>query len=279
MKKSVFPIITIISLASLIGFNSCNNVKVTVAPPDEVIKDSAKNSTVTSLDMLMSNIPSPTAIAKELQKEGVQMNKGLLNSPDKASNYSSTYQQAVNMGIYGADLGYLSSYNQMNDVMGYFAQVAKLGSGLGIASVYDQKVIDLLKSDAGTKKDTVDALVQTCFERAQKELYSNKRATVGTLIFSGGWIEGLYIATNMVTDEKNDKNRQLYQRIWDHVYAIRYLQQALGDYAKTNTDCNNMLNLIKPIGDISASLTNEGLSLKDVQNIKSTVTDIRSKLI
>ena len=250
-----------------------------VAPPDEVIKDSAKNSTVTSLDMLMANIPQPTAIGKELSKEGVQLNKALCNSPDKASSYSSTFQQAVNMGVYGADLGYLSCYNQTQDVMQYFAQVAKMGTSLGVGSVFDQHLVDLLGKAANNNKDTLNALVQTAFDRAQKELYSNKRATVGTLIFAGGWVEGLYIATNMVKDEKNGKNDQLYQKIWDELYAIRYLQQALGDYQKTNTDCANMLNIIKPISDASANLSDDGLKLKDVQSIQTMVAEIRGKLI
>jgi hypothetical protein len=37
--------------------------------------------------------------------------------------------------------------------------------------------------------------------------------------------------------------------------------------------------MIKPIGDVSAGLSNDGLSLKDVQNLKTIVTGIRSKLI
>jgi hypothetical protein len=261
-----------------VALTGCAHHEVAVAPPDEVIKDSAKNSTVTSLDMLMSNIPTPTVLSKELSKEGVQLNKSLLNSPDKGSSYSTTFQQAVNMGIYGADLGYLSSYNQMQDVLQYFAQISKLGNSLGITSVFDQKLAELFKNAASNNKDTLNALIQASFERAQKELYSNKRATASTLIFAGGWIEGLYIATNMVNDPKNDKNQALYQRIWDHVYAIRYLQQALAD-EKSNADCTNMLNLIKPIGDISSNLSNDGLQLKDVQNLKDVVTQIRSKLI
>jgi hypothetical protein len=263
----------------LLTLSSCKHHDMAVAPPDEVIKDSAKNSTVTSLDMLMANIPQPTAIGKELSKEGVQLNKALCNSPDKASSYSSTFQQAVNMGVYGADLGYLSCYNQTQDVMQYFAQVAKMGTSLGVGSVFDQHLVDLLGKAANNNKDTLNALVQTAFDRAQKELYSNKRATVGTLIFAGGWVEGLYIATNMVKDEKNGKNDQLYQKIWDELYAIRYLQQALGDYQKTNTDCANMLNIIKPISDASANLSDDGLKLKDVQSIQTMVAEIRGKLI
>lgn len=246
---------------------------------DVVIKDTAKTSTVISLDMMMSNIPNPTEVSKELSKEGIQLNKSLLNTPDKASSYSTTFQQSVNMGIYGADLGYLASYNQLQDAMQYFMQISKLANGLGITSVFDQKLIDHFKNVANGNKDSLNALVQTAFERSQAELYSNKRATVGTLIFAGGWVEGLYIATNLVKDEKNPKNEELYNKIWNHLYAVRYLVKALSDYQKGNTDCANMLKMIQPISDMSNNLSNDGLKLQDIQNLKNAVADIRNKLI
>lgn len=246
---------------------------------DIVIKDSAKTSTVISLDMMMSNIPDPTEVSKELSKEGIQLNKSLLNTPDKASSYSTTFQQGVNMGVYGADLGYLASYNQLQDVMQYFVQISKLANGLGITSVFDQKLMEHFKNAANGNKDSLNAVVQTAFERSQAELYSSKRATVGTLIFAGGWIEGLYIATNLVKDEKNKKNEELYNKIWNHLYAVNYLVKALSDYQKTNTDCANMLKILQPLSDISSKLTNDGLNLQDIQNIKAAVTDMRNKLI
>lgn len=261
-----------------VALTSCNHTAVTVEPPVDTIKDSAKASTVVSLDQLMQNMPDPNTISKEMASEGIQMNKSLLNSPDKASSYSSSFQQAVNMGVYGADMGYLSSYNQLQDVVQYFVQVAKMASSLGITSAFDQKIVELIQKDASTNKDTLNALIQTSFDRAQRELYSNKRASTSTLIFGGGWIEGLYIATNMVNGEKNAKNQALYQRIWDHLFAIRYLQKALGDYPN-DADCGKMQKILAPIEAASAALTNAGLSLKDIQSLKATVTSVRNGLI
>lgn len=261
----------------LIGLTSCKS-SVTIEPPVDVIKDSAKASTVESLDQLMTNIPAPTVVSKELSSAGITLNKALLNSPDKASSYSAAFQQAVNMGIYGADLGYLSSFGQAQDVVQYFMQVAKLGNSLGITSAFDQKVIGLIQKDASTNKDTLNALIQTTFDRSQRELYSNKRASTGALIFGGGWIEGLYIATNMITEEKSAKNQAIYQRVWDHVFAIRYLQKALADYPN-DADCAKMQKLIAPICDVSNSLSNSGFTLKDIQNLKTTITGIRNGLI
>jgi len=276
MKKNSL-IFSSLSIAFVIGMTSCKSHDAPAMPADDVIKDSAKATTVTNLGLLMTNIPSPSDLAKELSKEGVQYNKSLLNSADKGSSYSGTYQQAVNMGIYGADMGYAASYNQMQDATQYIIQVAKLASALGITSAYDQKLMDQFKT-ATSNKDSISVVIQAAFDRAQKELYSNKRAATSTLIFSGGWIEGLYIATNLVKDEKNDKNAAMYSAIWNHIYAFSYLQKALGDY-QSNPDCANMLKTLQPLFDAAAKLNAQGLKLSDVQNVQKTVTDIRSKLI
>jgi hypothetical protein len=276
MKKNHF-IYTSLSVALLLGITACHHNDAPVMPAEEVIKDSAKASTVNTLGQLMSNIPSPMDISKELSKEGIQLNKSILNSPDKASSYSSTFQQATNMGIYGADMGYEVSYNQMQDALNYIAQVAKLSGALGITSAYDQKLMDSFKS-ATSNKDSLGIIIQTAFDRANKELYSNKRASTSTLIFAGGWVEGLYIATNLIKDEKNDKNGPMYQKIWDHVYSFSYLKKVLTDY-QSNADCANMLKMLQPVFDFAATLNDKGLSLSDVTNLKNMITDIRNKLV
>ncbi len=276
MKKNLL-FFGILTATAITGLTACKSNTGPALPAEEVIKDSAKTGTVTNLNLLMTNIPAPTDIAKELAKEGIQYNKGILNSPDKGSSYSGTYQQAVNMGIFGADMGYAASYNQMQDATAYIVQVAKLASALGITSAYDQKLMDQFKT-AVSNKDSIGVVIQTAFDRAQKELYSNKRAATSTIIFSGGWIEGLYIATNLIKDEKNDKNSGMYEKIWSHVYAFSYLQKALTDY-QSNPDCANMLKALQPLFDAASKLSDAGLSLKDVQALQQTVTEIRSKLI
>jgi hypothetical protein len=276
MKKNHF-VYASLSFMLVMGMTACHHADAPVMPTEEVIKDSAKSSTVNTLGQLMSNMPSPMEISKELSKEGIQLNKSILNSPDKASSYSSTFQQATNMGIYGADMGYEVSYNQMQDALQYISQVAKLAGSLGITSAYDQKLMDSFKS-ATSNKDSLGIVIQTAFDRAQKELYSNKRASTSTLIFAGGWVEGLYIATNLIKDEKNDKNQAMYQKIWDHVYSFTYIKNVLTDY-QSNADCANMLKMLQPIFDYAATLNDKGLSLSDVQKLKEMITDIRNKLV
>lgn len=276
MKKT-YLLLGTLTITGLSVLSSCKSNTESALPPQEVIKDSAKASTVSNLQLLMAKIPSPSELSKEMAKEGIQYNKGILNPPDKGGSYSGTFQQAVNMGIFGADMGYAASYGQMQDATAYLVQVAKLAGAIGITSAYDQKLEDKFKSAAGNK-DSLDQVISVAFDQAQQELYSSKRATTSTLVFSGGWIEGLYIATSLVKDEKNDKNAPLYGRIWSHLYSFSYLQKSLQDF-QSNSDCANMLNMLQPLFDASSKISDGGLSLKDVQNLQQIVTGIRAKLI
>ena len=276
--KKYYLFLGALTLSAVSVLTGCKSGGDTKMPTEDVIKDSAKASTVSNLQLLMAKIPSPSDISKELAKEGVQYNKGMLNSADKGSSYSGTFQQAVNMGIFGADMGYAASYGQMQDATSYLVQVAKLAGAVGITSAYDQTLMTQFKS-AATNKDSLDVVIQAAFDRAQNELYSNKRATTSALVFAGGWIEGLYIATNMIKDEKNDKNAPLYSRLWSHIYSFSYLQKSLQDFQASNPDCANMLKTLQPLFDASGTLNDGGLSLKDVQNLQQIVGGIRSKLI
>ncbi|MGP8214039.1 MAG: hypothetical protein ACLQQ4_00610 [Bacteroidia bacterium] len=275
--KNNFLFAGIFSVLILTGISACKEKEESILPEEEVIKDSAKAATVTNLTLIMNNIPSPAEMSKELAKEGIPVNKGILTSPDKAGSCSGLFQQAAGMGILGADMGYVASYNQLSDAATYLREVGKLASALGIPSAYDQKLMDQFRN-AVTNKDSVNVVIQTAFDRAQKELYSNKRASASTLIFAGGWVEGLYIATNLVNDEKNDKNAGIYTKIWSHVYAFSYLKKGLTDY-QSNADCSKMLNMLKPLFDEASKLEDAQLSLNDIHNLKQLVADIRGKLI
>ena len=77
----------------------------------------------------------------------------------------------------------------------------------------------------------------------------------------------------MVKDEKNDKNEELYGKIWSHVFAFSYLQKALADF-QSNPDCANMSKALQPLFDVASKLNDAGFLSNDINNIKATVTTI-----
>ena len=57
------------------------------------------------------SIPSPFETANLLKESGAGFDANIINSPDNASNYTSDFYKALNLGVYGADLGYITIYN------------------------------------------------------------------------------------------------------------------------------------------------------------------------
>src|SRR5690349_6947668 len=79
---------------------------------------------------ILQQIPSPLEISVLLKESGKKYNVTYLNSPDNISKYNNNYKKALNLGIYGTDLGYTNIYEQNQDGVKYMATIKGLADGL-----------------------------------------------------------------------------------------------------------------------------------------------------
>ena len=113
MKKISFkPILLGVICASVIA--SCNS--------DDVVEDNTIDKEVfdpssslnTIFDGKIFSIPSPVQTAYLIKRLNLPFDESILNDDSNVSAYVSEYQQALNLGVYGTDLGYSSIYDQKN---------------------------------------------------------------------------------------------------------------------------------------------------------------------
>ena len=64
---------------------------------------------------ILQQIPSPLEISMLLKESGKKYNASYLNPAENRSKYNSNYQKALNLGVYGTDLGYTNIYEQNQD--------------------------------------------------------------------------------------------------------------------------------------------------------------------
>ena len=76
---------------------------------------------------ILGRIPSPLEISVLLKESGKKYNGSYLNSPESISNYNSNYKKALNLGVYGTDLGYTNIYEQNQDGVKYMASIKDVG--------------------------------------------------------------------------------------------------------------------------------------------------------
>jgi hypothetical protein len=153
-----------------------------------------QNPTIVKINNRLFSIPSPFQVAILVKDNKVAFNKELLNPVQNQINYSTTFKQALNLGVYGADLSYLNIYEQLPDAAGYFAVIKVLSKELGILSTLDENTIKRIE-DNSNNKDSLLYILSTIYRDADAYLFNSNRNEVGLLIIAGGWVESLYIMT------------------------------------------------------------------------------------
>lgn len=247
----------------------------------EVTTDSLSSDVKSEILMIRSSIPSPSDMTKEIAAAKINYNKGILNPTSKSGSYSTNFQKAVAMGVYGTDLGYAASYNQSQDVMEYFGAITKLAKDLNIESIFDEELIGKIKDNMG-KGDTLNQLMNQAYDKAERNLRSNQRVSLAAIMAAGGWIEGIYITSSLIKDSPNDaKTKAIYDKTWNHVSSFKNVMDLLTEY-KSNPDCAKMLDELKefqPFVDKANSSGGGVLQQADVVAINEKITAIRNKII
>lgn len=274
LKKILF----IAPVSAILILTSCGSKEEAVKDYQETT-DTLSSEVRTDMSLIRAGIPSPILISKQISKAGYSYNKGVLNSSSKSGGYSTKYQAAANLGVYGADFGYVAGYGQSQDVLEYVAQVAKLAKTVGVESAFNEEFGKEVTQFIG-KEDTLMDVIDEAYSKAENNLRSNDRVAVTALIIAGGWLEGLYIACEIVGAKPRDiKTESAYKSIYDQVYAYSYLVDLLKQYKK-DADCTKMLEELKPLAGIMQGYSGvPKLGQADLPKIKEAVAPVRAKIV
>lgn len=171
-------------------------------------------------------IPSPIQTAILIQKSGALYDKSMLNGSDKVNSYSTKFQKCLNLGIYGADLGYTTLYDQTQDALMYFKATNTLATDLGLSNAFDKSLLERFQKNIG-KKDSILVLVSSAYRASNDFLKNNDRNEDAALIVAGGWIETLQFAINIM---KAKPNEDIKRRIAEQKGTLNNLLALISTY-------------------------------------------------
>lgn len=202
---------------------------------DDLIEsqDTVKASVLNVAGELFS-VPSPIQTAILIQQSGLAYNKSLLNESNKVNTYSTEFLRTVNLGVYGADLAYVSLYNQSQDALGYLAALKQLSDKLGISAAFDGPTMTRIQNNI-TNRDSMMMLVGIAYRGSDAYLKNNQRSDVSSLILAGGWIESMYFST---LSYKNKPSKELKFRIAEQKQALNSLVKIIG--LNTSEEAKNL---------------------------------------
>jgi len=215
--------LVLLSLTALLA-SGCNNGNK--KDNDEIPPVDSTQSTILNVNGEIFSIPSPIQTAFLIKSTGAKYDKTILNPANKSASYSTGFSKGVNLGIYGADLGYVTIYDQNQDAIGYLNSAKKLADELGVAGAFDAKTIERFQKNLG-KQDSMLVLVGDAYRSSDTYLKNNDRNDVSGLVLAGGWIESLYFATNVY---KTKNTEDVKRRIAEQKSSLQSLIKLLKQY-------------------------------------------------
>jgi hypothetical protein len=186
----------------------------------------------TNFDGKIFSIPSPMQTALLLKEVNAPFNEAYLNSLENVGNYSTEMKKALNLGIYGTDLGYLSIYKQNSLSLKYLATIEKLTSDLKLEGAFDKDFMSRFEKNS-TKPDSIMTIVSDAFKKADNFLKSNDRKPTSALILVGGWIESLYLACEI---NRENSNTKITERIGQQRETLATIIEILEKYNKKGSN-------------------------------------------
>jgi hypothetical protein len=203
-------------------------------PDDQAFQsslDSTDNQTNSINDELINGvlqqIPSPLEISVLLKESGRKYDNSLLNSPDNVGKYNNNYKMALNLGIYGADLGYTNIYQKNQDGLKYLATIESLADGLNISQFFDIKTIGRLAANS-KNLDSLLLLTTQNFNAINDYLQNQNRSNLSVLLLTGGWVEAMQITCQMAA--KDPSNKVLQETIGEQKIILEQIVKLLTYY-------------------------------------------------
>ncbi|MCG8476386.1 MAG: hypothetical protein MI784_13040 [Cytophagales bacterium] len=295
----------LLGLALLVGF-SCTSKKKSsekefMASLDtlQVLSPSVSEEAIAEI---MEQIPSPLEVSLLLKETGVKYNNELLNNPQKISKYNSSYKKALNLGIYGTDLGYSNIYEENQDAIEYLGSIKKLADEMSIGQFFDFETIKGLATNSKNLDELLTVTTEN-FNNINQYLREQNRSSQSVLFLTGGWIEAVNILCQI---EKQVDAKELYvEKIGEQKIILENISKLLNFYQNSDPNIvelktafaslekafeNVKINYtyVEPViseGDDGQVLIQDNsttevvISPKDIVNIRASVEEVRNQII
>jgi len=212
------------------------------AIPDSIFDDKPLLISKEAMNDIIDNISSPVEMAALIKSAGAPFNQKYLATTNNVDRLNTSFKQALNLGVYGCDLGYLNMYEKTGTILVSMTAIKKLADELRIGQFFDFNTIKRL----ATNNENLDSLMYisvASFNNMDEYLRESNRSNISSLLVTGMWIEGMYLACQVV---KERPERAVIERIGDSKMVLNSLILILKNYKSDP----NFASLVKEIEKI-----------------------------
>lgn len=252
------------------------------------------------INSILEQIPSPIEISMLLKESGSRYSPEILNSTSNLPKYNSNYKKALNLGIYGTDLGYTNIYGQNQDGIKYISSIKSLADDLNIGQFFDVETIGRLATNS-KNLDSLLLITTMNFNHINHYLQSQSRDNLSVLLLTGGWLEAIQITCQAAA--KNPNNLELQEKIGEQKIILEQILLLFSFYegdenmASLETDLNQLkaafdkVNINYTYKESTMEIVNGVAVIKDnstttidikpenIEEIRNLTNSIRNKII
>lgn len=171
---------------------------------------------------------TPMEICVIFERLAVPYNTAALNPTHNRDLYLSNSKAAINTGVYGVNFGYLKMFGFGQEVIDYMVTIREMSNKLGIP---DNLLIDPIRrvQNDMADPDTITKLMKKAYEDIEGHLRLSGRESTAGLMVMGGWVEAMFIATQLVYNPLNP-DAEVVQKIAEQKYTLTSLLSFMKNY-------------------------------------------------
>lgn len=212
---------------------------------DSIPVGEAEKLSSEAIEEISKNISSPVEIANLLQIMAVPFSPDYLASSVDANKQATAFDKALTLGILGADLGYLNMYEKTGSSIDMLSSIRKLAEGIRVGQFFDFETIKRLSLNK-SNLDSLLFLSIDSYTQIDKYLRDDNRGHLSSLMIIGVWIEGQYLATQ-VMEEYPDP--MLRDRIGEQKVILNDLIMLANPYCNRDPEFSSLCSYLQIIKD------------------------------
>lgn len=171
---------------------------------------------------------TPVEVCNIFERLGIRYSDTIILASGNRDLYMSSYKAAINLGVYGVDMGYMKLFGVNRQTVSYFSTIQTLSERLNMPDTF---LSDALRSfDANiSNADSLTGLMNDAYSKIDEHLrLEGSEGTLG-LMLMGGWIEAMYLATQLAYDPANP-DPQVVGKLAEQKYSLISLLSFMKNY-------------------------------------------------
>ena len=228
---------------------------------DEIDSVKTEKQTTEKSSEISFQVPSPGEMLSFIKVVGGKNNKNIsfLNPISNEKKYTSNKLKVINFGIYSCDLSYCSIFEMGSESLKYFKLIKTMGDEIGVSSAIKPELLKRIEKNIGNS-DSLAFITDDVYLSSFETLEGSKQGSTLALVVAGGWLESLFIATNLAVYEENSP---VISRLADQKYTL----ENLIDFFKKYEENQDVMNVRKDFDGLL--LEYNKIPLKDAADSKS----------